>query len=93
MEFRQERVALVATIRTSLQDTGRPVLTARQCHFPVAQSLPAVGGPDSAIVVNEIESCADGAFRKAAAPEILRNTGGPVDDRAITLEDIQGFAA
>jgi hypothetical protein len=64
-----------------------------QFHFRVALSLSAVGGPDSAIVVNEIESCADGAFRKAAAPEILRNTGGPVDDRAITLEDIQGFAA
>jgi hypothetical protein len=47
-----------------------------QFHFPVAQSLSAVGGPDSAIVVNEIEFCADGAFRKAAVPEILRNVGG-----------------
>jgi hypothetical protein len=68
-----------------------------QFHFPVAQSLSAVGGPDSAIVVNEIESCADGASRKAAAPEILRNIGGRVDDRALTLEDsphlFKGFAA
>ena len=88
MEFRQEGVVFVARIRTSLQDSGRPVPTAMQFHFPVAQSLSAVGGPDSAIVVNEIESCADGASRKPAAPEILRNIGGPVDDRALTFEDI-----
>jgi len=40
------------------------------------RALSAVGGPDCAIVVNEIEFCADGAFRKPTAPEILRNTGG-----------------
>jgi hypothetical protein len=82
MEFRQEGVVLVARVCASLQDTGRPVPTAIQFHFRVALSLSAVGGPDSAIVVNEIESCADGAFRK---PRHRRSSGIPEAQSTIEL--------